>query len=113
MTKLEAGRELDARVHVEVMDLEVVTDEDRKRGFFYMDHIPRYSANMAAAWPVAEKLALEPTVMGMYKKLQVAVTARVYAGGDAAAKIEGQPWVAGETVPHAICLAALKAMEAK
>lgn len=112
MTDLPTGRELDALVAEKIM------------GFRYDGHnwgrgsewwgcncpnmgkpLPHYSADIAAAWQVVEHLAAQHTVTLMVDALD---TQLVILDGDERLNygIEGT----GETMPLAICRAALAAI---
>ena len=119
-------RDLDARVHQEVMGLECLwggfgypgpnwiqsdTFSERRWSF-----IPEYSTDMAAAWSVVEKLT-----DGEYVKVRCEqshyhgdycwVTATNEPDAGDLVKRDSAEW--GESMPIAICLAALKAVEVK
>jgi len=130
---MPAGREMDALVAEKVMGEPIPTEPPKCTGSIsgiqhYFEYYPQkawvpdgtsggwrwkaraFSTDISAAWEVVEKLAYEPTVQGVYEKLSVVVTVRLYSNEEAWAKIEGRSWTKAETAPLAICRAALKAV---
>ena len=124
---MKPGRELDAIVAEKVMGWEkflidqsapYYSDEDKKRGYFWMigtvsvgctnndgsPKCPRYSTNIAAAWEVVEKLRGVWDIRSMSTTWVVRLSIQV---GTSDKRVGAE----AETVQHAICLAALKAME--
>lgn len=103
---MEAGRELDALVAEKVMGLDCswrcVTLDGTGRDRGPARRIKPYSTNIDAAWEVVEKLKENHTVNihGYSDGWEVGLI------GPGSAAVDGQ----AETAPHAICLAALKAV---
>ena len=98
-------RELDARVHREVIGGEVKWEY----GHPYtpsMTLVPHYSTDIAAAWRVVEWLRERWGQVFLCSGLEW----HCYSTGSLAAAI---PEGSGDTVQLAICLAALKALEAR
>jgi hypothetical protein len=111
---MKAGREMDALVATEVMKQAVVqgancmwecgsetgpglTHTYRATTGFY-DPVPLYSTSISAAWEVVEKMRhLDPMVSWDDPKWEVSFS---------------DVWAIADTAPHAICLAALKAVGA-
>jgi hypothetical protein len=94
---MKAGRELDALVAEKVMGAKVV----------FVENVPYYSTDIAAAWEVMENLVSTPGPNGDHHSVQVD-----YSGDVVVVIDENEDWrvsaIAG-TVPLAICLAALRA----
>lgn len=114
---MKPGKELDALIAENVMGLPVLDynnygtitvsyENDENRQAVWVD-LPKYSTDITAAWEVAEKLAEK----GFYYEIQQAWSqentkrCRVYLNDGEARYI-----AIGDTAPHAICLAALKAL---
>lgn len=106
MESLKPGRELDALIAEKVMGwkppefIDGVSLERRwknDRGEF--DSLPRYSTDIAAAWEVVEKIGLIIGKNGPVWDAQDLWDLPVY-------------FASADTAPHAICLAALKAVGA-
>lgn len=130
---MQPGRELDALVAEKVMGWERITDgaliwweKDGKRGHpdSYFNSFPCYSTDISAAWQVVEKIPMTIYAPNAY-----------YANSEYRNNVnwrdeeKGWNWTAeanipdpktafdesveaqGLTAPHAICLAALKAVE--
>lgn len=106
---MESGRELDALVAEKVMGLkQILTPGGIEVGWSISSKIGAsslkpYSTDIAAAWKVVEKLNLLDKNCLLHDEGKWSVcpfdgAATIYAGIDA------------ETAPHAICLAALKAV---
>ena len=95
-TKLEAGPELDALVAVEVMEVRAFP--------------PNYSTDIGAAWQVVEKLRAGKFV---WIKDCGGFGWRVEILSSSETDIQIDFSVVADTAPLAICLAALKVMEAK
>jgi hypothetical protein len=115
MSKLVAGREMDALVAKHVFNLELtpngcscgyIKNEPAIKG---CQRIPNYSTSIADAWLVVEKLIengwIYYRVTG-YVKDSIAYHTCLFEGAG-----QEQPMFRseGDTAPHAICLAALKA----
>ena len=137
---MNAGRELDARIHTDVMD--IVWDETRCRICGWplapypeagcivrscstrpaprqrADAIPAYSTDISAAWMVVDKLH-----EGRHKGFARVVTVHDFWPGYAECEIVSEPeggsqprehwpsvFVSGSTPAHAICLAALEVL---
>lgn len=113
---MDAGRDLDAEVAAKVFGFNVVKYTD---GGLYSEHwcrrglsaeeemfpLPPFSTDIAAAWKIVEKVGDLYLEWGM-----------ITSGGIPSRKYEvcfrdGQAF--GRTAPHAICLAALAAADAK
>lgn len=116
-----AGRYLDALIAEKVMGLESLQLLDPKvAGYVYPDdvwpHIPDYSTDIAAAWEVVEKLttsvytSIELEPVAHYKEYTAAISFEVDDGD--AVTIAGPFYFTASSMPHAICLAALKAVGA-
>ena len=112
MEEMQAGRKLDAIIAEKVMGLSYDRPQAEKYGAYYTDvvgqqEVKRYSTDIAAAWEVATKLKM--TVSHSGEKWEA------YSWEDAINhKIEyGQPTAVSNSAPHAICLAALKVVEAQ
>lgn len=109
---MKPGRELDARVAVDVMGWPSPSEpgldqkEYEKRRYALTLSVPNYSTDIAAAWPVLSRIqALEPgTVIEM----------KSYSPEHFGIRIIGRNIIYEEsrTAPHAICLAALRAVGA-
>jgi len=107
LINMEAGRELDIAIAEKVMGLVVIVEDD---GYaFYLDSgsssvradeclIPDYSTNIKNAWEVVEKIE---EITSFYMHSSKTVVLHSFLNG---------PMISGETTPHAVCLAALKAV---
>lgn len=96
----QPGRELDALVAEHVMDVNAHANSK-------MNPLPYYSTDIAAAWQVVEKLA-KKEILFVIDNLMPGKSFRVTAHN-----IKRTEFFAyAETAPHAICLAALKAVGA-
>ena len=115
---MKAGRELDARIAIEVIGFNkrVVSKID---GLPYAE-VPHYSTRIQDAWLVAEKMvSLEPVWVGDSHRWFTIDAPYVdcdvwYAGFRYSIDYEGEGWdieAKADTAPLAICLAALKAVE--
>ena len=105
---MNAGRELDAMIAEKVMGVEVNWREIRRTeaaGGNYRELVgtPRYSTDIAAAWEVVTRFANERYYVRLELDADGVWWAQIGSAEDAPAK----------SPPLAICLAALKAMEAK
>lgn len=100
---MKPGRELDALIAEKVMGL--ITDLDRQTVWDVYEKpgypLPHYSTDIASAWLVVEKLDLHLELL-TYKKKSKTEWCAIF-------DIDDEGW--GATAPHAICLAALKAVE--
>lgn len=100
---MNPGRELDALVAEKVMDWRDVIDgcgiPPTKNHHCF---IPNYSTSMANAWEVVEKLCV-----GNSFRLDN------HYNGDWHVIFHNKYFSQEKTVPHAVCIAALKAVEAK
>jgi hypothetical protein len=111
---VKPGRELDALVAEKVMGIEV----DRapwgelyvgKEGY---DVVPAYSTDIAAAWEVVEKVTRETEKRFTLWQAPTYYVARFkhydywHEGCDSRQALQAK----ADTAPHAICLAALKAV---
>lgn len=111
---MKAGRELDRLIAEKVMHLPNIRNWDC--GYVYGpehgEDVPRYSTDIAAAWQVVEKLTksenidLEIIPSAFHNECSVSV-GFLDDCGDAC----GPFYFTEESAPHAICLAALKAIE--
>lgn len=112
---MNPGKELDILVALKVMGWErhpdfshLYRDTNRKEhgAFQVAEHIPNYSTDIAAAWDVFEKLAIAPDAgplaIERYRKSWAVTNGGGYE--------DGETFSEGDTAPHAICLAALKAV---
>mgnify|MGYP001587718875 CR=1 FL=1 len=102
MRQLPAGRELDGIIAEKVM---------RWQRYTTFDSDPRFSSDIAPAFLVVEKMGATPGPNGDHYTFLLD-----YVPGHSAIAIfaQGEDWEGrGEaaTVPHAICLAALEAVE--
>lgn len=113
----QAGRELDARVAREVMGFklgdEPVGDEIHEvyrapngRGYYHYQ-IPPYSTSIAAAWEVVEKLHQLGLVVEVSMDNGTGRYCEVWSIDTDRHRVETET-----TIPHVICLAALKAVQA-
>lgn len=121
---LKPGRELDALVATKVMGWTLrrfwpVSDlrDDRSKpceswtapGGTYERQLPAYSTDIAAAWEVVEKFEVVELIKG-----EEFARCRIRVGKGHPAYEKGNDWVTDESdtsaIPHAICLAALKAV---
>ena len=124
---LKAGRELDAQIAVEVMGSLITWPvsgmmkdtpppdpeqciwrgwpDERSRLKGENPEVPRYSTDIAAAWQVVAMLNSKGYVLGLEAEARYA-----YAVFKANPPYPS-PQTRAETVPHAICLAALKALK--
>ena len=140
MESLKAGRELDVMVAEKVMgwnwypvteDQVYYSEEARKRGGFWRDGIvsvgcttpdgspncPAYSTDIAAAWEVVEHMQrthwrcafslFGPDEEGPWTKCWRACFSKKWAVSP-----DSDDIIVCDTAPHAICLAALKAVGA-
>jgi hypothetical protein len=122
MTDLKPGRELDALIAEKVMGLILERDCTVQnvvtgvylvsRNPFQVAEIPHYSTSIADAWEVVEKLESDGFLPSMYSNEEWEVEFN---------KNDGRFLQSADTVgfgraltaAHAICLAALKAVEGK
>lgn len=134
-------RELDARVHREVMGGKIVLTAESKtiagtRHYWAQFYpVPPYSSDIAAAWMVVEKMRADDwlvsvksqpdcgafIVEGARSEYDAPSPARQIGKGKVVCELqdmrtEGKyrhsQWAFADTAPLAICLAALKAVEA-
>lgn len=112
---MNPGRELDALVAEKVMGLKVIdglwvrpgTAWHPAHGQFDMNtqtHLLRYSTDIAAAWEVLEQSGLLDLYF-LYKRGDQWAIGETNGVNDATTPLAEAP-----TAPHAICLAALKAV---
>lgn len=112
--EVAAGRELDALVAEKVMGLLATTGGSGAKTNYYArssevapwENTPHYSTDIAAAWLVVEAMA--------GRDMQLSLD--MFGGDPWWAEFADRQYVKGAqatatTAPHAICLAALKAME--
>ena len=101
------GREFDALVAERVMGWPKAYDAEADVWYsITADEIPRYSTDIAAAWEVVGHLTQMPGFNSIDLRIEpdcVIAEAWIYSRAKT---------VEGDTAPHAICLAALKAQEA-
>lgn len=101
---MKPGQELDALIAEKVMGLKVnyefYTCSDLCDNYDEMGYIPAYSTDIASAWEVVEKLL----------KLHSVEFSYVHFNSEWNVDIDDKIYVAADTAPHAICLAALKAV---
>lgn len=99
---MEAGRELDALIAEKVMGFTV------KGGLPISAWPPHYSADIAAAWEVVKKMGRHEISIHMRSDSNTdRVTKRYYIMDYTCRALLAE----ANTAPHAICLAALKAIE--
>jgi hypothetical protein len=118
MSEMKAGRELDALVAEMVMGFK----REKKKWEFVsigghipfpmrvpFDDFPNYSTDISAAWDVVKKFA----GLGFITLFSTEWSSATRPSGPGwACQIDGSKNTElGETAPHAICLAALKAVE--
>lgn len=116
--ELKAGRELDALVEQELFGNNLVWINEQPYTRQYVDqrridsigmcadgNVPRYSTDIKAAWEVVEKLKLLERFSLTLQQLSPTNTAWTLSD-----LRDGEPIAWSETAPHAICLAALKAV---
>ena len=76
-----------------------------------LEAVPEYSTSIAAAWQVVEKLT-----PGRHERMTIVFNLPHEPGGSAEVSFwageEGLVWARGESVPHAICEAAIKSVSA-
>lgn len=118
---LEAGHTLDARIAATVMGWQDVAVDERALGKrsqgippgSHKQYVPYYSKDISAAWEVVEKMKER------FGDVQVLANNFTRHPGwwecsiEHAIRDEVLACVEAETAPHAICLAALNAVEAK
>lgn len=109
---MRPGRELDALVSEEVLKIPVIKDEHGfwpppKRGANFAEHeIPFYSLDLTVAWDLLERLRGDYKVeISAYPDSKWVIKA-FHHDGDAKSCT-----TSGETLSHAICLAALKSVK--
>ena len=124
---MKPGRELDALIAEKVMGLHEFCSYAGKSkaslgwgkngaDFFKgeISALPSYSTNIASAWEIVEKLQSLRKSVRVYNQGIVSETTDLYSCEIENRYYEGEPdtWFSGwvESAPHAICLAALKAM---
>lgn len=130
MSRLEAGRELDALVAEKVMGWRVVLRESDRPGVVYFDNgdggghlAPAYSTDIRAAWDVLEKMSGANNPTGPHIDSVILNTPHgpgqfpddVPLGKWSIEWFDGVETLMGtdaDTAPLAICLAALKAVGA-
>ena len=109
MSKLQPGRDMDKKVHTEVMGKQVtmgmaertIWNPEIEQFEPHFIDIPHYSTNITAAWTVVEKFA----AIGHSPLIE-------FYDGQWCADLTGYGNVTGactKTIAHAICQAALKA----
>lgn len=123
MSDLQPGREMDAMVAVEIHGWKLgninrgdygwwVPDATRRSGKRLQQYLPAFSTSISAAWEVVEKMC----EMGWHYSVESFHTGVGVCFGRAGDDDDGVLWVQhdanGSTAPHAIALAALKAVGA-
>lgn len=113
---LKPGRELDALIAEKVMGIPKAEIEDwnncykrEKRGCFhwaYEDHLKKYSTSIAAAWEAVEKMQSNDWGMILDNLKDFLGNFDCHFDRD-----RSHFSASSESAPHAICLAALKAVE--
>jgi len=111
---MKAGRELDALVAEKIFELYsfyegpellyVKKKPSKDRQTHY--EVPNYSTDISAAWEVVEKLNYLSFNISRENCAGVRYDANVYDDPE----MEDQINITADTAPHAICLAALKAV---
>lgn len=103
---MKPGRELDALIAEKVMGLEPWPEQQEAKPC----SCPSYSTDIAAAWQIVKKFEREASICscpyGGWQASFIWLDSNPYSN-------ECLEWSYGETAPHAICLAALKAIETK
>lgn len=128
--ELKPGRELDALVAEKVMGWRkteiafhgsILISPCGSLGIPENDEIklalPRYSASIEASWEVADKIMIE-SIIKTEKGYVAKVVGKYYTGESAWPRVNEyyetslyeDSIIIGETIPHAICLAALEAV---
>lgn len=121
---MEPGRELDALVAEKVMGWEQVQDPphtyiayNTPTGFRLPEEIPAYSTDLNAAWKVVEAMRRRGFWCQMRtpfgtpeQKLDDGCWAGFTPHGTSGWNGKPDNWTSAPTAPHAICLAALKAV---
>ncbi len=115
---MKPGRELDELIAEKVMNLKCKGGHETDDYELYKFPCPlcapkNYSTNIGIAWEVVEKLDTNIELSTMFKQEPKAVFISMLS--PSLGVTFGEPiWVEviGETLPHAICLAALKAVGA-
>lgn len=129
---MKTGRELDALIAEKVMGLSlahmpdardsksgVIVSEISDSDVYFWDGrerdwspIPNYSTDVAAAWEVVEKFKSKKIEFALIR--DVSIWQASFQWNDSFPyHWDCIEWVDGETAPHAICLAALKAVGVK
>lgn len=112
MEPLKAGCELDALVAEKVMEVKMTDNKMhikiRMPIGYYLRALPEYSTSIEAAWQVVEKIRtfsndVEIGINILPAKYNIEISISYGRG-------ESYYSANGETAPHAICLAALKAV---
>jgi len=130
MSELKPGRELDALIAEKVFEARLVysafADDiiscdfpDRELGHHF-PRLPAYSTSIEAAWKVVEKVIELPQFNDRHCYFNIKqhrtefkeaeVEMRLFELRDGEELLCGPYYVLGESAPHAICLAALKAV---
>lgn len=124
VTELEAGRELDAKVAVEVMGWRLHGDPGWGSRIIEGPHecgcpshdeagyVPNFSTDIAAAWPVLEHFT-HPIWFEVGSMNDGTYYCEILQGGSTASDVHCLSHEHAPTAPLAICLAALKAVESK
>lgn len=122
--EMPAGRECDALIAEKVMgytlsDLSLLAYPkyklfDIESGEFsgYVKEVPHYSTDIAAALPIAEKLKISLICSedGWYAVVTEDVVHTCNREPNVAKEVHGKYWALADTIPLAICRAALKAL---
>jgi hypothetical protein len=119
---MKPGRELDALIAEKVMGIKhPITIHRDKTAYQWgsatdeWEFLPEYSTDIAAAWKVVEKLGLcvwpteDAKWFAFQDRFDSSYGEEYWFGGENFLS----RYVIADTAPHAICLAALKALEAK
>lgn len=116
---MKAGRELDILIAENVMKLTRVTETDIFADLNTGPHfpalvLPKYSTDIAAAWEVVEHFSGRYTKIILSKHAGRGYFLSIYSDGDQKGDQTQSgfafPYQGAETAPHAICLAALRAV---
>lgn len=109
---MKPGRELDKLIAERVMGLDVSNPSSPMscdvchKDYYFEDSIKPYSTDIAAAWEVVEKLIQQEIYFEFRSDYAYSVSG--YDGHNAMRMSNCD--ASGESFPHAICLAALKAI---
>lgn len=117
---MEPGRELDALVAEKVMGLEITKIANGhmwfRDGVTLRSPIPHYSTDIAAAWLVVEKMSSDGWIHEITEHINDSqIKCAMFANRSGHYESyerswDDEQWAVSGTAPHAICLAALKAV---